>query len=433
MIPVGFRGGLLALATLTGTALIPSYAQTPGSSVILAVLPNTQEADEVLEKAEALAAGGREDDAVILLDDAIKRLGELPRLVTKAVEIEAKAGHFDAALARVAAMQGKAPHPEPWTAKSAELLAQANRIEESRAVWQSLDLHLKNLPGSERESPSIRLLAEKAEKALKMDGKIDRRNVWIHPEDLYEEEVAFMNKNISANPSDASNWNQRSLFFLGNGQFEQSLLDCDETDRLAPRKFPTNYVRSRILFAKGDLAKSRELLDELLTAFPDHVEGRITRARLFMQDKLTGPALDDFRAALDASGGKADVALVMETVDLLVSIDERDEALKTLDQQISIQGDLPPLLTRALEMEAAAGKFDAAVSRVDAIAKNTPQPELWMAKRAELLTQAGRKADARAAWETLLSHLDSLPNLKRGQPAMLEFADQAKKALNAGP
>jgi molybdenum cofactor synthesis domain-containing protein len=75
------------------------------------------------------------------------------------------------------------------------------------------------------------------------------------------------------------------------------------------------------------------------------------------------------------------------------------------------------------------GDFNAALSRVDAILKNTPQPEQWMAKRAQLLDDAGRKDEARAAWQALLTHIAGIPNLQRGQPAMIQVTKLAKQKL----
>ena len=52
-----------------------------------------------------------------------------------------------------------------------------------------------------------------------------------------------------------------------------------------------------------------------------------------------------------------------------------------------------------------------------------------MAKRAALLAQAGRRAEARAAWQALIDHLAALPNLERGSHAMSILAEQAREAL----
>lgn len=56
-----------------------------------------------------------------------------------------------------------------------------------------------------------------------------------------------------------------------------------------------------------------------------------------------------------------------------------------------------------------------------------------MAKRAAILTIAGRLSDARAAWLAFKDHLAALPNLERGNPALLQLAKEADTALTDLP
>ncbi|MEO5712282.1 MAG: tetratricopeptide repeat protein, partial [Luteolibacter sp.] len=388
------------------------------------------EPDLVQEAAMAMAAAGHDEEAIALLDSGLKRLGEIPSLMLKALEFEVKAGRFDSALSRAEAMKKSAPRPEPWMAKRAELLAQAGRNEESRSDWQALAVHLENLPNLERGSNSMSLLMEQAKNILAKGEKTDRRSIPVRVDALHEEEIQLMNQHLTATPDGASIWNQRSLLLLADGEFQQALLDCDEADRLAPGKFPTDYVRCQAFLASGDSEKARATLDEFLKTHPDHVHGLVTRARLELQSHQIETALADFRTALKSSGGKAEIDLIQEAAAALAANGCRDEAIETLDAQITSQGNIPALLARSLELDIAAGKFDAAISRVEDLAKNSPQPEPWMAKRAELLGQAGRTAEARAAWLALRSHLDSLPNLQRGQPSISALAQQTKAAIS---
>ena|GEM_PF-847394 len=385
------------------------------------------EPDLVQEAATALAASDHDDEALAVLESGLKRLGEIPSLMLKALEFELKSGRFESALCRVEAMKKSAPRPEPWMAKRAKLLDKAGRADESRAAWQALAIHLENLPNLERGSNSMSLLAEQAHKALATP---DRRKIPIKPGALHEEEIELTSAHLTASPEDAALWHQRSLLWLADGEFQQALLDCDEADRLAPGKFPTGYVRCRILLASGETAKGRAALEEFLKAHPEHVEGHALRARLLLKSHQTESALADYRAALEARGNQAGLDLIIETANALSSNGRRDEAMALLNDRIAAQGDIPALLDQSLELETEAGKFDISLSRVEALTKRSAQPEPWMAKRAELLARAGRASEARFAWSELLDHLGSLPNLQRGQPAMAALAQQARTALS---
>lgn len=124
------------------------------------------EPDLVRETADALVAQGRSDEARQVLAAGIGKLGDVPALVQRSLELELALKDFDAALRRVEVLQKTAPRPEPWMARRASVLAQAGRIGESRAAWQALVDHLAALPNLQRGSHSMSKLAEEARFAL---------------------------------------------------------------------------------------------------------------------------------------------------------------------------------------------------------------------------------------------------------------------------
>lgn len=124
------------------------------------------EPDLYQEAAEALAAQGLNDDAVLVLQNGLERLGNIPSLELKALDIEVRTRRFDAALRRVDAMQKTAPRPEPWMAKRASLLAQAGRFAESAAEWTALRDRIAALPALQRGSNAMSQFTVQAETAL---------------------------------------------------------------------------------------------------------------------------------------------------------------------------------------------------------------------------------------------------------------------------
>jgi hypothetical protein len=84
-----------------------------------------------------------------------------------------------------------------------------------------------------------------------------------------------------------------------------------------------------------------------------------------------------------------------------------------------------------MDLQLAAKDYDGALSRIDTMQKSAPRPEPWMAKRAELLADAGRVEESRAAWQALLTHLSTLPNLERGSHSMSILSEKAHLALAA--
>jgi predicted Zn-dependent protease len=125
------------------------------------------EPDLIQEVADALATRGSQAEAAQVLAAGIERLGHIPSLVLRAIDLEIANKNYDAALRLVAEMQKQAPRPEPWMARRATILAQAGRTEESRAAWKALSDHLESLPASERSSHAMTQFADEARQALK--------------------------------------------------------------------------------------------------------------------------------------------------------------------------------------------------------------------------------------------------------------------------
>lgn len=127
--------------------------------------PNA-EPDLVQEVAEVLISQKLTTEASDFLSVHLKRLGNVPSLALKALEIEVALGRFDDALAHLDVLQQSAPRPEPWMAKRAALLAQAGRIIESKVAWKALFDHIQALPNLERGSHAMQLIAEQCTQGL---------------------------------------------------------------------------------------------------------------------------------------------------------------------------------------------------------------------------------------------------------------------------
>ena len=124
------------------------------------------EPDLVQEVAGALAAHGHKEEAAQVLAAGIEKLGKIPSLVLRALDLEIEMKNFDAALQRIEQAQQGAPRREPWMARRADVLAKAGRVDESRAAWKALLEHLESLPERERTSRAMTRIATEAREAL---------------------------------------------------------------------------------------------------------------------------------------------------------------------------------------------------------------------------------------------------------------------------
>lgn len=138
-------------------------------------LGNRAEAQKDFEKAlqlksDAPAAwwleAGQAGNAVEVLRRALGAHSDDPELLTASLDAELKAGNTDEALKRIAGMQKRAPRPEPWMQRRAEVLQAAGRADEARAAWAALHTHLHALPNLERGTPLLAAVLAQTQKAL---------------------------------------------------------------------------------------------------------------------------------------------------------------------------------------------------------------------------------------------------------------------------
>ncbi len=246
----------------------------------------------------------------------------------------------------------------------------------------------------------------------------------------YHEELQRVNEQLEASPNDGGLWYQRGWISFLHGDWQLSLTDLERAERLAPGRYPFDFVRGQALAAGQQFEAAKTVLDDFIKANPNHGPATAMRARVLEKMGLHEASLADFRAALHKKP-EPEPDLYQEAAEALAARELDDQAVQVLQNGIERLGNIPSLVLKALDMEIRTHRFDAALLRVDAMQKAAPRPEPWMAKRASLLAQAGRTTESVTAWKALRDHIASLPNLQRGSNAMSQLTIEAEQALAA--
>ena len=104
-------------------------------------------------------------------------------------------------------------------------------------------------------------------------------------------------------------------------------------------------------------------------------------------------------------------------------------ALRGLDEGIQKLGPLVTLQLFAIDVELKQKNIDGALARLDKVAEKSPRKETWLARRGEILQQAGRPEEARQAFKAALASFQTLPPTRRNVPAMLELERRLRRQL----
>ena len=83
-----------------------------------------------------------------------------------------------------------------------------------------------------------------------------------------ESSINYFTKVIESNPNFAEAWNKRATAFYLLGDFDQSMIDINETLKLEPRHFGAMDGLVLIFLKQENFAKVLEVYDEIIKIFP---------------------------------------------------------------------------------------------------------------------------------------------------------------------
>jgi tetratricopeptide (TPR) repeat protein len=249
------------------------------------------------------------------------------------------------------------------------------------------------------------------------------------------EQIAAVTDEINRNPTSAGLYAKRGELHSDHGDWDAALRDFDHAGRLDSSLSIVDLGRGKALFQAGHVASAKEALDRYLVRQPHHTDALVLRARVLAQlGHLAGSATDYTRAiGYLAQLGRPNPDYYFERASVTAAQGRAriPAALRGLDEGMVVLGPLVTLQHYAIELELTAGRTEAALTRLDSLARQqSNRPEAFLARRGQILEQAGRSAEARAAYEQAVAAIDALSPNHRRTRAILELASAVRGALD---
>ena len=240
--------------------------------------------------------------------------------------------------------------------------------------------------------------------------------------------LAHVDAALAKQPENGGLWYRRAQLDFEHEDLAESLLDLEKTAQFAPGQFPVLWLKGRVLDAAGNYEEALSALDAFIAGAPKHWGALASRARVEGKLGRNEDAVDDFKSAL-ANHPDAGPDLIQEVAEALAAHGLTDESVRVLENGLARLSRISSLQIKLIEIEMSAARYDSALARLNDFQQSAPRPEPWMAKRAGLLAGAGRFAESRAAWQSVISHLRQLPDGERNSHAMTLLDEQAHEAL----
>jgi tetratricopeptide (TPR) repeat protein len=241
-------------------------------------------------------------------------------------------------------------------------------------------------------------------------------------------QIETLTGQIEQNTNNAQLYFRRAELHRQHQDALAAAADYDRVAKLDPGLAAVDLGRGRLLSDLGRLAEAKGRLDRYLEKVPDDSEGLLARARVLARLGEGQAAANDFARAI-ALSPDPQPDYYLERSQALMAQGDSAAALAGLEEGIAKLGSLLTLQQAALEIEIATQKLDAALRRLDVIVAQVPRKEQWLAKKADLLLQMGRRAEAAETYRAATAAIQALPPRLRENPSIVQLQNRIEAAL----
>lgn len=232
-------------------------------------------------------------------------------------------------------------------------------------------------------------------------------------------------------PDRADLFLDRAELYREHGDLDAAFVDLARADTLVADHAELDLARGRLFLDAGWPRSASYFLQRFLARHPDHAEARQLHAAALSALGRHLPSATEYGRAISSSSSPIPEWYIARSNEYVAAGDAYlDEALAGLDEGMAAFGKpLVTLQTAAIDIELRRKAFDRALERLETLAAQSPRKETWLARRGEMLEEAGRPDDARRAYEQALAAAEALPLHKRETPAVVSLIDRVRSNL----
>ncbi|MCB9881768.1 MAG: tetratricopeptide repeat protein [Planctomycetes bacterium] len=256
---------------------------------------------------------------------------------------------------------------------------------------------------------------------------------WIlGPHDGLHERIAFLTKRIEARPNDATLWLQRASLYREHRDFAAARADLDRAERLDAQTAGLDLERIRWMHAVGEVKAARERALGILQSHPERTALRCLLVEIERTRGAFAEALDHLEHVIERSEApQPDLFLERARLCAALGNDHLGDAVRGLDEAMERIGPAVSLQLEAITLQRSRRRFDDALERLDRLRAPFPRQETWLARRGDILVEAGRRDEARVAYRAALQAIEGLRPKARNSADVLALRTRTLASLEA--
>jgi tetratricopeptide (TPR) repeat protein len=242
-------------------------------------------------------------------------------------------------------------------------------------------------------------------------------------------QIEEVTRQIARHPDDARLYFKRGELHRFHGEHSAALADYDSAARIDPAFAEVDLGRGKALFETERFAGARAALQSFLAKRPDHADARLSLARVYVRLGLPGEADAEYARAIRlVDRPKPD--LYFERAKALAAAGRLDAAVRAIDEGTARLGPLAALEDLGVALERRRGNYEGALARLDRLSAGRERRETLLALRGQVLAEAGRPAEARAALLAAKESIGKLPARLRRTRAMVRLQRDVQSSLD---
>ena len=214
-----------------------------------------------------------------------------------------------------------------------------------------------------------------------------------------------VDRQLSETPS-ANLYVERGKANLQAGRWQEALGDADRALTLHPGLIDALLLRAEVRYTAGEVDQALTAVDALLAAQPQSAAGHHLRARVLRELGRLAEAEIEYDSFIDGER-QALPDHYIERADVQAAAGRLDAAVSGIDAGLTRLGMIATLQLKAVDLEVRRGNFNGAVGRLDRLLERSPRQVFWLVRRAEVLAAAGNVDESRATFESARALLPS--------------------------
>ena len=223
---------------------------------------------------------------------------------------------------------------------------------------------------------------------------------------------------------------ERGHIYMDNQYWQEAMDDFNKAALLDPGYVEYDLDRARLAYSTGNYLRALDFINLFLLRHDNATEDNATEALLIQarsyrelgQHRMAVISYEMALATVSIEGARASPEWYVEFAGTLLLTGDKDKALQILQRGIERLGTVGVFQIMAVDLEVSLGRYDAALNRIDQLLNQSQRKDVWLARRADILFQAGRHEEAEKSYQQAWAALQQLPQRLQNVPASKELA-----------